>query len=250
MVARAVGNRCLVVASPEHPRLDEQDRTQTIEPMFPTVPGIVLAGGRSLRMSRVKALLPWPSSGEPFVVHVTRTLRDAGASPVAVVTGMHHDTIAAAVAAHDIPVLFNPRHAEGQLSSLQHGLAWAFARTDGLWALMTLVDVPGVSVATVRALLEAAATTSTALAVRPAIDGRHGHPVVWRRDVLPMLAAADPAVGARAVMHALAKDGLVADVRVEDRGVLVDVDTVQDYEEQVRRATRPTDVGSRADHEG
>ena len=62
---------------------------------FPPMPGIVLAAGRSLRMGRPKALLPWPATQVPFVLHVTETLRNAGIGPLGVVTGEHHDVIAA-----------------------------------------------------------------------------------------------------------------------------------------------------------
>ena len=204
--------------------------TPTAPRKFPPVPGVVLAGGRSLRMGRLKALLPWPPTGLAFAIHVTNTLRDAGADPVAVVTGAHHEALAPVLSGAGVPALFNPRHAEGQLSSLQHGLAWAFAQTAGDWALVTLVDVPAVTVETVTALIGATCHT-TARAVRPAVGDRHGHPVVWHRDTLPLLQDADPAQGGRAVMHALVAAGKVLDVPVEDRGVLVDVDTPQEYDE-------------------
>ena len=58
---------------------------------------------------------------------------------------------------------------------------------------------------------------------------RHGHPVLWRRDVLALLAAADPAQGARAIMRALAAQGAVCDVPVDDEGVFSDLDTPEDY---------------------
>jgi molybdenum cofactor cytidylyltransferase len=195
---------------------------------FPDVPGVVLAGGRSLRMGRLKALLPWPASNLPFVLHVTNTLRDAGAHPVGVVTGAHHDALAPVLAQAGVPALFNPRHEDGQLSSLLHGLQWAFSHTDGDWTLVTLVDVPDVAVDTVRALIAASRDTA-ARAVRPAIGDRHGHPVLWHRATLPLLFAADPSHGGRAVMHALVAAGQVLDVPVDDDGVLRDIDTPADY---------------------
>ncbi len=195
---------------------------------FPHTPGVILAGGQSSRMGRVKALLPWPGTQRTFVVQVAETLRAAGARPVGVVTGAHHAAVATALQGSGISVVFNPRHAQGQLASLQHGLAWAFAETSGDWALVTLVDVPGVTGETVRLLLDAA-RRSTALIVRPAIGARHGHPVVWHRETVARLAAADPAQGGRAVVRALAAAGQVLDVPVADTGVLVDIDTPEDY---------------------
>ena len=179
-------------------------------------------------MGRLKALLPWPPADTPFVLHVTNTLRDAGCDPVGVVTGAHHDVLALVLDSSDIPALFNARHREGQLSSLQRGLEWAFSSTPGNWALVTLVDVPAVSIETVRTLITASRHT-TARAVRPALGDRHGHPVLWRRDVLPLLLAADATRGAKAVMHELAGCGAVLDVPVADPGVLIDIDTEAEY---------------------
>jgi molybdenum cofactor cytidylyltransferase len=192
------------------------------------MPGIVLAGGRSLRMGWPKALLPWPPRDVPIVVHVTDTLRDAGVAPLGVVTGRHHDRIVPALEGHDVTVLPNPRHEEGQLSSLLHGLRWAFEQTESQWAMVTLVDVPAVCAVTVRALAGAVVSGDTR-AIRPRHGDRHGHPVVWRRDVLPMLEAADPAQGARAIMRGLAAVGAVLDLTVDDPGVLADIDTPEDY---------------------
>lgn len=230
MVARPFRDRGESPARGRDPsRLDDRHMTPAAGSKFPRVPGVVLAAGRSLRMGRLKALLPWPPTGLPFVIHVTNTLRDAGLAPVGVVTGAHHDALAPVLAAAGVTTLFNPRHEEGQLASLQHGLAWAFAQTDGDWALVTLVDVPGVARDTVQTLV-AATRGTTARTVRPAMGTRHGHPVVWHRDTLPLLLSADPARGARAVVHALAAAGQVLDVPVADGGVLLDVDTAEDYE--------------------
>lgn len=200
---------------------------------FPPVPAVVLAAGRSLRMGQAKGGLPHPASGLPFVRHVTNTLRDAGAAPVAVVTGPHHGALVAALAGAPVACLFNPCHDEGQLASLQRALAWGRGITHAEWLLVTLVDVPDVATATV-ATLVAAARTTAALAVRPCHRGRHGHPVLWHREAWPRLEVADLTLGARDVMRALAAQGRVADVDVDDPGVLRDVDTPTDYQ-QFRR---------------
>lgn len=180
-------------------------------------------------MGRVKALLPHPVTGLPLALHVTNMLRNAAATPLAIVTGAHHGAIAAALDGAPVTCLFNPRHDDGQLASLQRALAWARRVSPAEWLLVTLVDVPAVSAATLSQLM-AAARRSTAHAVRPVHGERHGHPVLWRVDTWPLLEAADPRVGARQVMHDLAAAGQVEDVAVADAGVLRDLDTPEDYE--------------------
>lgn len=181
-----------------------------------------------MRMGWPKALLRWPPTAVPLVRHVTDTLREARVGPLAVVTGLHHDRIAPVLSGSDVTVLHNHRHDEGQLSSLLLGLRWAFAQTAGAWALVTLVDTPAVRVATIGRLIDETRAGHW-LAVRPSMGGLHGHPVMWHRDALALLARADAAVGARAVMRALAAEGRVLDVEVDDEGVCQDLDTPEDY---------------------
>ncbi|BCS35541.1 glycosyl transferase [Luteitalea sp. TBR-22] len=180
-------------------------------------------------MGQPKALLPWTRSGVTLGAHVIETLRDAGLAPLAIVTGAHHDRIAPVFAGTDVLVLYNARHEEGQLASLQAGLRWAFSEHAVDWATVTLVDVPAVRPDTVR-LLAGRAASSDSLVIRPEIHGKHGHPVIWRRAAAAMLDTADPTVGGRALVRALAAKGHVLDVPVDDPGVLTDVDTPEEYE--------------------
>lgn len=179
-------------------------------------------------MGQLKAVLPHPASGLSLVGHVTNVLRNAGARPTAVVTGLHHGRLVAALEGAPVACLFNPRHDRGQLTSLQRALAWVRTIAGAEWLLVTLVDVPAVSTETVARLI-AATRTTPADAIRPLHEGRHGHPVLWRRRAWPLLDAADLDAGARHVMRLLAEQGRVEDVPVDDPGVLRDLDTPEDY---------------------
>lgn len=179
-------------------------------------------------MGRVKGVLPHPVSGLPLVLHVTNMLRNAAATPLAVVTGAHHGALAAALDGAPVTCLYNPRHDDGQLASLQRAIAWARCVAQAEWLLVTLVDVPAVSTGTIAQLI-AAARRSAACAVRPLHAGRNGHPVLWRADAWPLLEAADTRLGARHVMHELAAAGRVDTVPVDDPGILRDLDTPEDY---------------------
>ncbi len=199
------------------------------------VAGGVLAGGASRRMGGMpKALLAWPpgTSGRTFLDTVLLQMRDAGISPLAVVTGTHHAPIAAASTAWpEVSILFNPRHDEGQVTSLWRLLDWAETLPDTPdWLAVTLVDLPGVQADTVCRLRTAAlASAPGTLVVRPAVRERHGHPVLWHRDAWPRLRAASVQSGARLIVHGLVEDGRVLDVQVDDEGVLRDIDTAADY---------------------
>src|SRR5687767_10690609 len=121
-------------------------------------------------MGSPKALLP-DRAGRPFVVRLARTLRDAGIDELIVVSGTQHEAIAEALRGddrtRDVRVVRNPDPSRGQVSSLWTGLD-ALADRDPDAVLMTLVDVPFVGEATVRAVVEAW-RRSGAPVVRPAI---------------------------------------------------------------------------------
>ncbi len=191
------------------------------------VAGLVLAAGRSSRMGRAKALLP-DRDGVPFVVRCARTLNDAGAAPVLVVTRPDtHDAVAAALAeltTHAaVSVLVNADPDRGQLSSLQTGLD-AAADADGL--LVTLVDVPFVSVETVRAVTAAWVRTRAPI-VRPSRGDVHGHPVLFDRVAFGALSRAPLDEGAKPVVRGYA--AAIVNVPVDDDGAFVDLDTPDDY---------------------
>lgn len=189
------------------------------------VVGIVLAAGASSRMGRPKALLP--IGGDTFVTRVCRTLLDGGVDDLVVVAGAEHEAVAAAVAEAGLParIVENTRRDEGQLSSVLAGLA--VADRPGVDAVLVhLVDAPLVLAGTARAVLEAFLRTRAPI-VRPAVNGRHGHPVLFARRVFDDLRRADPGVGAKAVVRAHAAE--ICDVPVDDEGACRDIDTPEEY---------------------
>ncbi len=184
--------------------------------------GVVLAAGRSERMGRPKALLP-DAEGVPFVARIARTLRRAGVTPLVVVRPGAAEALAEALAAEDAGLVVNPDPDRGQLSSLLVGLD-AAGDPDGL--LVTLVDVPFVAEATVRAVVAAHARTRAPI-VRPASGARHGHPVIFDRALFDALRRAPLDQGAKAVVRA--HTAAIVNVPVDDEGAFVDLDTPEAY---------------------
>lgn len=192
------------------------------------VTGSVLAAGRSARMGRAKATLA-AGPGESFITQLVTTLLAAGLTDVCVVVRAGDDIVAPALAARGwsstVRIVENPAaDVAGQLSSVQAAVTAARAAgADGL--LVVPVDMPLVTAATVRSLLETFGAARAPI-VRAVHKGRHGHPVIFSRLVFTDLLGADPNVGARAVVRTRG----AMDVEVDDPGVLQDVDTPADYE--------------------
>jgi molybdenum cofactor cytidylyltransferase len=197
--------------------------------MAAVIPALVLAAGRSSRMGRAKATLPIDAR-DTFLSRIVRTLHDARVDDVVVVLGHEAQTIAASLADTGAPVRFtiNREYDRGQLSSLRAGLA--VVDRPGVEAVMvTLVDVPLVSAATVRAVIDRYRATRAAI-VRPvsARDAtRHGHPLVIDRSLFEALRAADVEAGAKPIVRAHAS--AAGDVPVEDEGAFADIDTMEEY---------------------
>lgn len=184
--------------------------------------GVVLAAGSSRRMGTPKAALAL--AGETFVARVHAALGAAGLEPLVVVTGEHHDAVAAALpVGHGAQLVRNPAPEHGQLSSLKVALRALLAGAPEVTgAVVALVDHPAVAADTVRALARAAAAGGAAILV-PTHAGRRGHPVVFQRGVWDELLATPDDAGARAVVR---RDPTrVAEILVADPGVLLDVDT-------------------------
>lgn len=183
---------------------------------------IVLAAGASSRMGQPKALLPIGPAGEPFVRQIVETLVRAGLSSVVVVT---REDLRGALEALRLPaaIVVNPDPGRGQLSSLRAGLDH-LGGVDA--AMVTLVDLPLVKDATVRALVEAWQATAAPM-VRPRYGFRHGHPVIFGAEALEQLRMADLEAGARPVVARLGNRSV--DVPVDDSGVVEDIDTLEAY---------------------
>jgi molybdenum cofactor cytidylyltransferase len=189
--------------------------------MAESVAGVILAAGASRRLGRSKQLLLW--RGKPFIFHVARTALDAGLAPVAVVTGAEADDVRAALAGAPVEIVHNPHWAEGQSTSVRAGLQALPPQATA--AVFLLADQPHIPVELVRALIERHAQTHTPI-VAPMVEGKRGNPVLFDRAVFPDLMSLQGDAGGRQVFSRYA----IAAVLWNDPKLLLDVDTLKDYE--------------------
>jgi len=192
------------------------------------IPGLVLAAGKSSRMGQPKALLPVDSagSGDTFLTRIVRTFAAASVEDIVVVVGHDADAIVASLSTIDLTVrvVENPDYEQGQLSSLLAGLR-VVDRPGVVAALVTLVDVPLVAAATVRAVVERYRQTHAPV-VRPVRGDEHGHPVLVDRSLFDAIRRSDPSQGAKPIIRA--NVSAAGDVAVDDDGAFLDFDTPQD----------------------
>jgi len=191
------------------------------------IPAIVLAAGKSTRMGHPKAALSL-GEGDTFLSRIVRTFHAARIDEVIVVVGHAADAIRASLAGTGVIARFvdNPGYEAGQLSSFVTGLD-AADRPDVPAALVTLVDVPLVTAATVQVVVAHYLRTG-ALLVRPTRGNQHGHPVLIDRSLFDEFRRADPSSGAKPIVRAHAS--AAGDIPIDDDGAFLDIDTVADYQ--------------------
>ena len=168
-------------------------------------------------MGRPKALLPHTNPATSFVEHAIRTCRDAGADHVIVVGRPDDGALRDEVARHGALLVTNDDPDRGQLSSLVTAVDAAEREFDAEGVLALPVDVPLVTPAAIRCLLDRAGESDAPI-LRATSGGRHGHPVIFKRAVFEELRSADPALGAKAVVRA--DPARVMDVDVGEPGSL------------------------------
>jgi CTP:molybdopterin cytidylyltransferase MocA len=214
---------------------------------------IVLAAGRSSRMGELKPLLPLGDA--TVLARAVGAFAEAGVADVRVVVGWRGDEVAAAAAALGAAVVVNDGWERGMFSSVAAGVAGLDADVDAFFLLPT--DCALVRAETIGRLARAA-RVHPAPVVYPVRDGRRGHPPLIARTALPAglggtpqdepdrelqdergrvsqgepapttdEARKAPAGGLRGLLAA--HDASALEIAVDDRGILLDMDTPADY---------------------
>ena len=162
---------------------------------------------------------------------VVASLRQAGASPIALVAAPGDEELQAWAREAGLVAAVNPAPERGMLSTIRAGIealggAAELARR-GEVLLVSPADLPQMRAETVRELLRRRDESGALLAV-PVHRGRRGHPLVIAPALLLEIDMLDLDVGLRQLLdrHAAA----VLEVETEDPGVVEDVDTPEDYE--------------------
>jgi molybdenum cofactor cytidylyltransferase len=184
-------------------------------------------------MGRDKALLPWPPaagapapSNETFLSAAIRSLSLA-TEFVLVVVGKNEAALAPIIYAHGASLVVNPDPSRGQFSSLQIGLHEVLNRGRDA-AMVTLVDRPPVSSATIQTLRDAfEAADQNIWAVVPEFSGKHGHPYLVGREMMEAFLRVPATSIARDIEHQYREH--IRYIPVDDALVTVNINTPEDY---------------------
>jgi molybdenum cofactor cytidylyltransferase len=210
--------------------------------------GLILAAGESSRMGRDKALLVWPpptagqaTSSETFLSAAIGSLAPASEF-VVVVVGENEAALAPIIYARGASLVVNPDPGRGQFSSLQVGLREVLNHGRDA-AMVTLVDRPPVSAATIQTLHDAFTDAWTNIwAVVPEYSGRHGHPYLMGREMMEAFLRAPATSIARDIEHQHREH--IQYVHVDDPLVVLNINTPEDYAGLARGSVEPQRSGT------
>ena len=184
------------------------------------VGAVVLAAGRSTRFGADNKLLA-TFEGRPMLAHVLDLAQAATSGPVVVVTGHEAAAVRNVAERPGLRLVGNPDYAEGLATSLRVGLEALPSETEAAFVL--LGDMPRVRPETLRLLIQQAAQQPECAAFVPVSSGQWGNPVLVRQSLFPALQALQGDQGARRLLES--QRHRVAEVAVDDPGILTDFDT-------------------------
>jgi molybdenum cofactor cytidylyltransferase len=187
------------------------------------IAAVILAAGMSSRMGGAKQLL---RLGEHTLLeHVLKNVRTSGVGDIVLVLGHTAETIRKSIDTKNLNIVVNDAYREGMGSSLRTGVSALPAEIDA--AFIVLADQPFVQPGTLRLLMDRY-RESNAQIVIPMYKGFRGNPVLLDRSVFPEVMALTGDIGCRAIFgnHL---EGIVK-VPVEDLGILLDVDSQEDFD--------------------
>jgi molybdenum cofactor cytidylyltransferase len=183
----------------------------------------VLAAGGSTRFGSPKQLARW--QGQTLLERAVEVALASQARPVIVVLGAEVAHSQVLLRDKPVEVVINEAWVTGQSSSMRAGLVAMPENVNS--AIFQLVDQPALTPATLDTLIERYRRTLAPL-VWPEFEGRRGNPVLFDRTLFRELKQICGDVGGRPVLKAY--EAQAEKVVVTDRGILLDIDQIEDLE--------------------
>ncbi len=183
---------------------------------------VILAAGSSRRMGSQKLLLPFGQS--TIIETVIDNVLNSSIDHVMVVLGANQENIQDTI--RNLPVQFchNMEHERGMLSSVICGIR--ALPQDAITALIFLGDQPGIPPVVTNTVIDAYNEELVGIVI-PVHNHRRGHPLLVDMKYRKEIEHLDLEEGLRALRHHFPDD--VLEVDVDEPGILVDIDTREDY---------------------
>jgi molybdenum cofactor cytidylyltransferase len=189
---------------------------------------VILAAGSSRRMGNPKLMLPYGQSTilETAVDNILRSCIEH----VMIVLGPDHKAIRKALGQKPVQFCHNREHEKGMLTSVICGIR--ALPPDARSALIFLGDQPGIPPPVINRVIRAYEEELFGIVI-PVHAHRRGHPLLVDMKYKKALEQLDLEAGLRSLRHQFPED--VLEVEVDETGILVDIDTPEDYKKALMK---------------
>lgn len=195
------------------------------------IAGLIVVAGYSSRMGAFKPLLPM--GGNTVLETAVGSLRQGGIQDIRVVTGHRAEELNPVLERLNVGIVENPRYAEGMFSSIVTGLKNLAGEAEAFFLLPG--DNPLIRRRSIKDMVRAYRKTGAAV-VYPVFNGHRGHPPLISANCFKNILDSDGVGGLRNILAQFAADS--AEVEVADQWVLLDIDTIEDYERLIEYHAR------------
>ncbi len=188
---------------------------------------VIVAAGYSFRMKRFKPLLPL--GGSTVLEQAVRSFQEGGIRDIRVVVGHRGNELLPVIERMGVQAIVNPDFADGMFSSVRAGVQSLSPEVRGFF--LCPVDNPLVKRLTLEKIQDTFFSTEFGI-IYPSYKAMRGHPpLISRRYYNEVLAWTKPG-GMRAFLEQYEQDAI--DVNVVDLGILLDMDTQEDYQTMLK----------------
>ncbi len=195
---------------------------------MPEIWGIILAAGESKRMKAPKLLLPF--RGKTMIEIVIENVTFSGIKNILVVLGSGRDEILEVINRLPIKHCYNDKFQQGMLSSIQCGFRSLPDTSDAV--MIFLGDQPMIHEKVVEAVIKAYVLSRKGILI-PVYNKKRGHPILVDLKFRKEIEKLDARQGLRSLAHKF--PGEVLEVEVAYDGILRDIDTREEYLNEVNQ---------------
>ncbi|WP_313184575.1 NTP transferase domain-containing protein [Lacrimispora sp.] len=187
---------------------------------------VIFAAGHKSATSTFKPLMP--IGGTTVIRRIIMTLKRSGVDPVVVITGKDAKELEKHISKLRVICLRNENYENTQMfDSICTGLNYIEDLCDRV--LILPVKFPMLLPETIKKVMN-----SSRLAACPVFDGRRGHPIMIRKELIPALLSYDGRQGLWGAFRQTEIDVLIEEIPVDDKGIIesieTDVDDAKNYD--------------------
>ncbi|MGI6361419.1 MAG: DVU_1551 family NTP transferase [Bacillota bacterium] len=195
------------------------------------IAGLIVAAGLSSRMEDFKPLLP--VDGKPMLQNTIENMRSGGAQRIVVVLGKRASELVPLCASWGAETIINERYfCTDMFTSVKLGLNKLGGCADAVF--FTPGDVPLFRPHSLKVMTQVWRQSAEVL-IKPAYQGRSGHPILFARTCIADILAYQGTKGLKDALGAYADREIL--LEIPDPGILLDADTPVEYQKLLAYAT-------------